>query len=147
GTHKGHVAFPGGHLEEQDATLRDTALRETWEEIALPPQHVHVLGEMDDFPAIHGDLRVSPWVGQLTHVPALRPNPTEVARIFEVPLEAMSQRDRWRTEMMQRGQYTWPVYFFDVDGEVVWGLTAYIILKLSSHSPWGSPFEIRTDQF
>ena len=147
GTHKGHVAFPGGYVEDQDPTLRDTALRETWEEIGLEPERVDVLGELDDFPAIQSRLRVSPWVGRLTEVPELTPNPGEVARVFEVPLEAMSHRDGWRVEPMQRGDRRWPVYFFDYDGEVVWGLTGYIILRLLMYSPWGSPYPIQTELF
>lgn len=59
GTHKGHVAFPGGHLEEQDATLRDTALRETWEE----GTHVETCCIACDFCADYGHMCGSGYRG------------------------------------------------------------------------------------
>ena len=43
----GHMAFPGGHWEDQDKSLRETAARETMEEIGLDLSHAAFLGELD----------------------------------------------------------------------------------------------------
>ena len=45
--HKGQISFPGGRPHPDDRSLLDTALRETWEEIGLPPKDAEVLGELD----------------------------------------------------------------------------------------------------
>ncbi len=61
-THSGQVAFPGGKREAQDPDLLTTALRESEEEIALPPHHVQLLGRLSEVVSLHG-LRVTPYVG------------------------------------------------------------------------------------
>ena len=47
--HPGQVAFPGGRIEDSDADAVAAALREAWEEIALPPDAVEVLGQLPVF--------------------------------------------------------------------------------------------------
>lgn len=46
-THKGQIAFPGGKAEDDDKSLIATALREASEEVALRPESVVVVGQMD----------------------------------------------------------------------------------------------------
>ena len=85
--HKGQVSLPGGRREEADDSLRATALRETAEEIGVPPGAVEVLGRLDDITTGTG-YAVSAFVGALD--PAwpgpFRPHPAEVERLLEVPL-------------------------------------------------------------
>ena len=42
----GEVCFPGGKTEHGETAVQ-CALRETWEELAIPPEAVEVIGEMD----------------------------------------------------------------------------------------------------
>ena len=65
--HKGEIAFPGGGWESGDATILDTALRETWEEMSIDPADVTVLGELDDIVTI-SDFVVTPYVGAIPGV-------------------------------------------------------------------------------
>jgi 8-oxo-dGTP pyrophosphatase MutT (NUDIX family) len=60
--HKGQISFPGGACEPGDVSLVATALRETFEEIGIPPEVVKVLGILDDFPTITSFI-VTPVVG------------------------------------------------------------------------------------
>src|SRR2546429_1587695 len=46
--HKGQISFPGGACDEADDCLETTALRETFEEIGVVPDHVHIVGQLDD---------------------------------------------------------------------------------------------------
>ncbi len=141
-THKGQVAFPGGGVDPGDRDVIDAALREAEEEVGLARVHVDVLGLLDDFPTVRGEQIVTPVVAHLSSVPPLRAEPGEVARIFSVPFAALRVAAGWRTEYFERGADRFPVYFFEHDGETLWGLSAYITLQLMSLTPRGAPFPL-----
>jgi 8-oxo-dGTP pyrophosphatase MutT (NUDIX family) len=142
GSHQGEVAFPGGMLEAQDESIVHTALREAHEEVNLPPSSVEVLGVLDDMMPKSEHVAVTPVVGVIRDLPPLRPNPSEVARIFEIPLDELLERDRWRVEEKSWRGEVWPLYFFETQGETLWGLSAYIALLTLSLSPTGSPVDL-----
>lgn len=141
-THKGQVAFPGGMSDPGDRDLVDTALRETEEEIGLPRAHVEVLGELDDFPTVTDAVAVTPVVARIARLPALRAAPDEVARIFTIPLSVLQRPEGWRMQEVERGGIVYPLYFFDWDGESLWGLSAYITLHLLDAGGLGAPFAL-----
>merc|ERR550525_1411310 len=91
-SHRGQVSFPGGKVDDGDASIVDTALRESEEEIGLFKDQVEIWGWM---PALSsnqkGDYKATPVVG---HIPSfsqssLRVNPEEVAEVFTVPLSVL----------------------------------------------------------
>ena len=141
-THRGHVAFPGGGVEPRDRDATATALREAEEEVGLRPAEVEVLGWLDDFPTLHGDVAVTPVIGRVRGAPRWAPAAGEVARVFEVPVAELAQVERWRVETHELFGRRWPVYFFDHDGEVLWGLSAYIALATLEHLAEGAPFAL-----
>ncbi len=124
-THKGQISFPGGLSEENDESLMATALRETEEEIGLPPSDVEIVGRFHDYLAITEWL-VAPFVGLVRPSASLSPNPGEVEKLLEIPLDFFVQTEP-RVERQERLGRVRPIYFYDFDGEVVWGLTAAII--------------------
>ena len=82
--HGGQIAFPGGRIDEgEDA--RAAALREAWEEIALDPAQVRILGEADHYRTVTG-FGVTPVVALVPPDLPLVPNPAEVDAWFEAPL-------------------------------------------------------------
>jgi 8-oxo-dGTP pyrophosphatase MutT (NUDIX family) len=84
-THSGQIAFPGGRSDEGDVDAVDTALREAHEEIGLPRDHVEVLGTLPIY--VTGTAYIiTPVVALVRPGFELRPNPGEVADVFEVPL-------------------------------------------------------------
>lgn len=139
GTHRGQVAFPGGRVDPEDADLIETALREADEEVGLARDEVRVLGMLDDVIA-RGSTIVSPTVAWLPGRPTLAANPAEVARIFTIPIAALQIAEGWRTQTISWKGRSWPMYFFDYDGETLWGVSAYITLKLLGFLPGGAPF-------
>lgn len=140
GSHRGQVAFPGGFREESDPDAVATALREAWEEVALPAERVRVLGLLDDLPARSNDIRVTPVVGWIDHPVDLVPQASEVARIFTIPIPELTRRERWRHRHVERHGRTWPIYYFDHDGETLWGLSAYVTLQLLTLLGLDAPF-------
>lgn len=141
-THKGQVAFPGGYWEPGDRDAVAAALREAEEEVALGSAHVEVLGLLDDLPTHDDRVAVTPVVGRVHGEPALHPQAEEVARIFEIPLDELADASRWRVEERTRAGRSWPVYFFEHEGETLWGLSAYFVMQLLAYLPSGAPFEL-----
>ncbi len=141
-THKGQVAFPGGGLEPGDKGPIDAALREAEEEIGLSREHVEVLGVLDDFPTITNEVRVTPVVARLETLPDLRPEPSEVARVFLIPLSLLQEPERWTSRVVERNAQSWPVYYFEHDGETLWGLSAYMLLHFLDACRLKAPFSL-----
>jgi 8-oxo-dGTP pyrophosphatase MutT (NUDIX family) len=115
-SHAGQVAFPGGKRDVGDASLLDTALRESHEELGIARASVDVLGALDDVVTITG-FTISPWVGWLAPDLELAPSSTEVARVFAAPVRAFLDEPE--------GALPWRGW--TVDGELVWGATAAIV--------------------
>ena len=141
-THKGEVAFPGGGVDPDDRGVVDAALREAYEEIGLDRTHVEVLGMLDDFPTARDDTAVTPVVGRVRGFPPLRAAPGEVARVFDIPVDALGDPYGWVTRPWQRDNRHYPVFYFEWVGETLWGLSAYIALHLLDVSVAGAPFPI-----
>jgi predicted Fe-S protein YdhL (DUF1289 family)/8-oxo-dGTP pyrophosphatase MutT (NUDIX family) len=127
--HGGQVGFPGGRTEPDDRDAVAAALRESQEEIALPPEQVQVLGYLDPFVTITG-YRVMPVVAVIDPDFVAVPQPEEVADVFEVPLAyLMEPANLHQIEIEHRGrirhvlEYGWP-------GQRIWGATAAILYNL-----------------
>lgn len=129
--HGGQVAFPGGGQEQGDGTIEDTALREAREEVGLQPEDVRLLGSLEDLVSIT-NYHVTPIVGSFRSPYPFRRGEREVARIFTIPLEWLA--DPANHEVRYRnvdGHDPWPViYFAEYDGELLWGFTAALTLRL-----------------
>jgi 8-oxo-dGTP pyrophosphatase MutT (NUDIX family) len=128
--HKGQIAFPGGGEEPGDADLRATALRETHEEIGLPPDAVDVWGRLDEVETVVSGFAVTPFVGAIPGVGGLRTNPNEIAEIITVPLELFMRGDALRVERVVRDGRPHDVLFYDCPPHVIWGVTARILRSL-----------------
>ena len=124
--HRGQVAFPGGKRDPIDASALDTALRETEEEIGFARTKVEVLGGLDDLVTTTGYL-ISPFVGWLREDLPAQPNPGEIARAFCVPLASFVFTEP-RPRPFRGAGMTRIAPSYDVDGELVWGATAKIIM-------------------
>ena len=127
--HKGQISFPGGACESVDADLQATALRETFEEIGVPPESVQVLGALDDFVTIT-DFVVTPFVGVIPHPFAYRLNGCEVDAAIEVPLSYLQDRTHLRTEQREVRGRVHEVLFWDYGPYAIWGATAQMLKSL-----------------
>lgn len=128
-THSGQVAFPGGKREAHDSDLLATALRESREEIALPPERVELLGRLSDVVSLHG-LRVTPWVGLIPPDLPLTPDLDELDAIFEVPLSHFLEDQRTHTDVIRVDGRDYYVPSYRTDGHVIWGLSAMMLVEL-----------------
>ena len=141
GRQPGEVCFPGGRMEAGE-TPEICALRETWEELAIPPESVEVVAALD-MVTHQGGFVMHPILGVVAPKAAVVPSPAEVKEVFTVPVdwllahppavytydlapqvgEDFPQGYRWRG-----GKVTVPVY--DWPGHPIWGLTGRITRRL-----------------
>ncbi|HPU16780.1 MAG TPA: CoA pyrophosphatase, partial [Polymorphobacter sp.] len=106
------------------------ALREAEEEVALPPHHVHVIGTTDNYETGTG-YSITPVVGIIPPDLPLVPSASEVAALFEVPLEWLfdpANHELRETEWQGRMRR---YYSMDWQGEHIWGATAAMIVNLA----------------
>ena len=130
-SHAGQVSFPGGSCDPGDRDELATALRECEEELGIPRSSVEPLGRLDDGPVVTG-FGIAPFVGRIPASFAYRPSTSEVARVFDVPLAALVDRERTRfrlERLVRRGQEH-VVPFWEYEGELIWGATGRILLQL-----------------
>jgi 8-oxo-dGTP pyrophosphatase MutT (NUDIX family) len=125
-THPGQISFPGGGRDAEDATPLHTALRETEEELGIPPDLVDVLGMLGAMPTITS-YWVTPFVGVVPPDVALRPNEVEIAEVLEAPLW------RLRRETRTIFQAEREVLVWDDASQVVWGATHRMLHQLLEH--------------
>ena len=131
--HKGQVSFPGGSFEPSDGDLLTTALRESDEEVGIRPEHVSILGRLDDLATFSTSFTISPFVGLIPYPYPFRPDPIEVAIVFDAPLSALADPTVQRRYVRARDDgATIEDYEFHVNGHVIWGATARIIHHLLS---------------
>ena len=120
--HPGQVSLPGGSMDPGDTDLAATALRETWEEVGIPPEAVDVLGMLDDVHVWVSGFVLTPVVG-IARIPfAVTINPAEIERAMLVPVASVVDHDALLPVDAGRRDLRYPL-----DGEDVWGATGLVL--------------------
>ena len=127
--HAGQISFPGGRIEPEDASVEAAALREAEEEIGLAADAVEISGRVGCYRTGTGCL-VHPVVGLLTPPLTLRPDPFEVAEIFEVPLSHFLDPENHRPHVMEHGGRRYQLYAMPYGDYYIWGATAGMLRSL-----------------
>lgn len=126
-THSGQIAFPGGKVDDTDISAIAAALREAQEEIGLAAHFVEVLGQLPTY-VTGSAFHVTPVVALISPDMVLRPNPYEVADVFEVPLAYLMNpaHHRHHQATWQGVQREWlSMPYQDASTErFIWGATA-----------------------
>lgn len=130
-SHKGQISLPGGKREGSESLL-ETALRETCEELGVPPNGTEIIGQLSTLYTPPSNYCIHPFVGHRPVAPAFSPDPVEVAEVLEVPLVTLLDPCMRKVEYWPDTRFESPrrVPFFDISGQVVWGATAMILSEL-----------------
>ncbi len=129
--HSGQISFPGGSRDPEDLTLGATALREAYEELALDPARVTLLGTLPSAFSVVSNFIVTPYVGWLGEgLPTLTPSVAEVASVIEAPLAALADPATYHSEVWERMGTTHTIHFYDIAGHRIWGLTGRLLYTL-----------------
>lgn len=146
----GEVCFPGGRVESGE-TPRDCALRETLEELAIPPEEVEIIAPLDLL-VQQGKFVMHPFLGVVSPagLAAMRPSHAEVEHTFLVPVDWLRTHPPqvYQYELLPRvGEdfpydrigfprgYHWrrgaaEVPIYDWPERPIWGLTGRIVRRL-----------------
>ncbi|HUH02375.1 MAG TPA: CoA pyrophosphatase [Kofleriaceae bacterium] len=128
--HAGQVSLPGGRPSPEDASLTETALRETFEELGVPPASLRVLGPFDDVVTSTG-YAITPVIAAAMSPPSYLANPAEVAEVFEVPLSLFG--DPAAAELLGTRDFRgirYPMRSYSFEGRRIWGATARVLETL-----------------
>lgn len=144
--HKGQISFPGGVRDREDESLLHTALRETEEEIGLPPEKIEVLGQIDDFYTVTNFL-ITPFVGIVRQPLDFRLSQNEVAEVLKVPLSLFLSDKYFEMKEWEYQGRIYNVYFYYFNQHTIWGATAFILNNfvelMFGYNP--APYSVRED--
>ena len=127
-SHKGQFSFPGGVIEPEDGGPLAAALRETEEEIGVPPEQIEVIGQLDDMTTRSVPFVITPFLGVLPDGLAHVTSDREVARILEVPLAGLlDEANREVDPRSGHWQYRW-------GEDIIWGATARMLTGLLAYT-------------
>ncbi len=128
-THAGDIVFPGGRIDDDDDGPVSAAVREAWEEVALPPEAVEVIGGLDVVTTRSAEMVIVPVVARIERPAELVPDDREVELIIEPALSELLDESRWRTTDWDGH----PLWFFEFPEGTLWGATAFMVRDLLSY--------------
>ncbi|MBN2615181.1 MAG: CoA pyrophosphatase [Bacteroidales bacterium] len=131
GVHSGQIALPGGQYEPKDLDLKQTALRETGEEIGIDSEKVQVLGSLSPMYIPPSHFKVFPFVGIYPEKPFFHADGTETTQIIEVDVnDFLNPECQTEKKVLTRSGDRVPVPCFYLYDHIVWGATAMILSEL-----------------
>ncbi len=127
GEHSAQVSFPGGKKEAEDETLKDTAKRETMEELGLNYCDILFVFPLSQVYIPTSNFLVTPFIGINSEIPEFKTN-EEVAKLIEVSVSELLKDKYVGTEFVNTSYgKKMEVPCFKIDEHIVWGATAMIL--------------------
>ena len=131
GVHSNQVAFPGGKAESKDVDLKQTALRETHEEVGVAPNAIQVIRSLSTIYIPPSNFEVQPFIGLSNNPKPFVIQEEEVERLIEVSLSDFLD-DSLVFEQSLNTSYgkNISVPAFKLNGYTVWGATAMMLSEI-----------------
>ncbi len=131
GVHSAQIAFPGGKYEPRDQIFANTALRETHEEIGIPPDSIEIMRPFTQMYIQPSNFMVHPFLGICREEIIFNPDTNEVAEIIELPLSVFLGDDIIVSVNLSTSYAeNISVPAFKINEHIVWGATAMILSEL-----------------
>jgi 8-oxo-dGTP pyrophosphatase MutT (NUDIX family) len=130
--HKGQVSFPGGTWEDQDMCLKETALRETYEEIGINKEKIQIIGSLPPIKTI-SNYTITPFVGLISSDLIFRLEKAEVESVFSIPIAWLADESNWEErEFIDKSSniHRNVVFYKEYNGHILWGITAMLTMKV-----------------
>lgn len=125
--HAGQIAFPGGKVEPEDSGFIATALRETYEEIGVPPSEIEILGILTPIFVQVSNFVINPVVGWCKSKPNFTLDCSEIENLYAFNIEELKSADCIHSRNMETISGMLEVPGFSIDGLFIWGATAMIL--------------------
>ena len=131
GVHSSQIAFPGGKKETEDLDLKQTALRETNEEVGVNAAEVNIVKQWSDIYIPPSNFIVSPFMGITEKTPHFLLQPDEVSAIIELPVSQLLD-DRLVQNVQMSTSYATDIQVpaFVIEKHIVWGAPAMILSEI-----------------
>ncbi len=126
--HAGQIAFPGGKMEVGDMSPEACAVRETHEEIGLSGDNIRLLGRLDEYVTGTG-FRVTPVIGVTRPPLSLIPHESEVAEVFQVPLDFLMNAANHQRHSRIINDKPRPFWAIPYESYFIWGATAGMLIN------------------
>jgi len=127
GPHGGQISFPGGKFEEhKDQNLQSTAIRETYEEIALGRDDYEILAPLSPLFIPISKISVQPFVAFSTNILKAKPDGYELVDLYKVPISILQDPINIKKNILNDLEYP----YYDFKGKKIWGATAMMISEL-----------------
>lgn len=137
--HSGQISLPGGRHDPEDSSLLRTALRETEEELGIPPDGLTIWGRLEPEWIVVTHYLLTAFVAYTPERPTFRPAPAEVAEVIEMPLGLILDPASLAEEIWEMQGTSRQVAFFRHGEHKVWGATARILSQVAGllEPGWG----------
>lgn len=134
GTHSNQISFPGGKMDDADASLEQTARRECYEEVDLPIGTGVRIGELTNVYIPVSNFLVQPYVFFVDELPRLTPDSREVKSIISFDVFKLIEEQTLKTTniRIKQGFIRKNIPYYDINGHVVWGATAMMLSELKA---------------
>jgi len=134
GVHSGQISFPGGKMDLEDLNLKETALRETYEEIGIPNSLIDVLGKLTEVYIPVSNFLVQPYFGLICNDFELSLSKDEVKTVFSFPIHELIQPENKQVHTIKnhKGINVDNIPCFVLNERIVWGATALILNEIKT---------------
>jgi 8-oxo-dGTP pyrophosphatase MutT (NUDIX family) len=131
GVHSNQIGFPGGKSEEKDQDIMQTALRETHEEVGVPPQQVSIIKSLSEIYIPPSNFEVQPFIGLYENPKPFVLQESEVESLVEVSLgDFMDDAKVFTQKLSTSYAKNIDVPAFKLNGYTVWGATAMMLSEI-----------------
>lgn len=127
GVHSGQISLPGGKVEQNDESIQQTALRETFEEIGIQTSEIKVIGQLSPLYIPPSNFIVYPFIGLLLSSPVFTKNEKEVDKIIEINLADLLNEANVKEKIFEAKNYKIPAPYYELGDAQIWGATAMIL--------------------
>ena len=127
--HAGEVSFPGGRWQTSDKDIQSTATRETFEEIGIGPDRIHIVQPLDIVQTLTGYV-ISPFLAEVETIEGYQLQQAEVDELILIPMDKVLQKQSYQSMIRHFRGVTVKTLQFKAPDHIIWGATAKIMSQL-----------------